>query len=88
MRLLQTGTAFNGAYVDVGEGYSGNFMEPKYRTKFEAFLPLDSVGLNAFLISDIETDFGSRPDLVTFGVGFFFDANDINKVFGILFPTP
>ena len=77
IRFLETGTRLNGAYFDVGYGYSGNFLQPKYRMKVEGFLPMYDLGIPLFLQTLIESDFGSKPDLVKIAFGTFFDSSKI-----------
>lgn len=69
VRFLQTGEKFNGAYFDIGHGQSDNFSGSKHRYKIEMFLPLEVLGLNTFLSTNIETDFRKNPDSVSFIVG-------------------
>lgn len=74
---METGSVMNGTYFDVGYGYSGNFLQPKYRMKIEGFLPMYDLGVPLFLQTTLETDFGSKPDLVKIGFGTFFDSSQI-----------
>lgn len=77
IRFMETGSVMNGTYFDVGYGYSGNFLQPKYRMKIEGFLPMYDLGVPLFLQTTLETDFGSKPDLVKIGFGTFFDSSQI-----------
>ncbi len=68
IRLLNTGVSFNSAYLDLGYGRSDNFYDGRW--KFEGFLPLNLLGIDAFLLSNIETaDSGDNPPLVTIAAG-------------------
>lgn len=70
LRFLNAGGRFNGAYFDVGYGRSENFEGKDHRYKISMFLPLEVLGLDTFLSSDIETDFsGEKSDSVAFVVG-------------------
>ena len=83
-RILQTGTLFNGGYIDIGVGQSKNFIDKnKHLFKFEGFIPFYSTdsGLEFFLNSTVETDFGNKPDLVTFTIGTFFEPDQIFNIF-------
>lgn len=83
LRLLRTGTLFNGAYLDLGYGFGDNFNEKKWRAKLEAYLPLDDLGVNAFLLTTAESAFsGKSTDAVTISVGTFFS---VDQLVGILF---